>query len=233
MSRAQVKNNVGGLPFFISYLSLLYLALSNSFFLIGLINTDSLKSLLMFAAGLVIGALSAGSFILGRFSVFIHELEHSIVSNLVGNKSKDMEFDDDSGHFSYEYTHETAKYNALISLAPYYFPLFTLISVVLTLLWYLYTGESIVFILGIGLGIDLVTNLRDISPVQSDLTSITGGYYIALGFIACMNVSLISFLLAWVLAQVDGYNYLFSRQWSFMTQVVFYLRAWFESLPSQ
>jgi len=176
------------------------------------------------ASGLSIGMWFALIFFQGHLSVFFHELKHSIVSNLAGNRSKGMKIKRDTGLFSYEYTRQSAKYNALIALAPYFFPLFSIPALLVGLVFFIENHQHLVLVLAIGFGCDLFMNIRDISPVQTDITNITGGYYVGVLFIVAFNLVLLTYFMAWSFQEVFGLKVLFAYLWEMIVRLVWHYR---------
>lgn len=178
-----------------------------------------------FSVGVILGLWFASMFIKGHLSVSIHELKHYILSQLVGNKFKGMRVRKHSGHVVYHYTPQTEKYNALIALAPYWFPLFTLPALLIALSISLELTKMVLMIVGFGYGVDLLLNIRDISPIQTDLTNINGGYNVGLAFVIAMNATLCTMLIAWVSLGTLGLKMLFTGHWNFMVHIVSYYRG--------
>lgn len=201
-------NSVGGFAFFLSLACLLFLSVLNMIHLPALWDSTAASNLLQFGMGIVIGCGAAMTLVFGHASVFLHEVKHSILSNLVGNRAKGMRIRRSHGHFKYEYTQATAEYNAFISLAPYFFPLFTFPSILIAIAAAHGQHSVQVLICGVGAGLDYVLNIRDIGPHQTDFTSITGGYSVGLFYVFIMNVTIATFLLAWVMQGVFGLKYL-------------------------
>jgi hypothetical protein len=213
-------NPVGGFAFYTSLFFLCFLALLNTKTILGLISPlDGSRSgifLLLFVAGL----LGTRAIFPDRLCVFIHELKHSIVSNLAGNRAKKLKFEDQTGSFTYEYTKRTAAYNAFIALAPYWFPLFTLIGLPIAVFAAPQHSLIVVGIGGLLFGSDWYLNMRDFSPHQTDITGIRGGYAIGALYILAMNVTLSSIVVAWILRDVAGLLALVQNLWEFLLQVV-------------
>lgn len=163
--------------------------------------------------------MTASHFLIkGRISVFIHEFKHSLISNFAGNRAKGMKIGSNSGHFTYEFSKDTAHFNAFIALAPYWVPLFTVPAIGLGYAFWRQDHIILVFLAGLGFGADLLLNTRDISPVQTDLTNLRGGYQVGLIYALAMNVTITSLLLAWVvqgpaglLQIVQGAMYIFEK----------------------
>ncbi|NLF24785.1 MAG: hypothetical protein GX589_03905, partial [Deltaproteobacteria bacterium] len=213
------KKSVGGVAFFLSLFSLIVISLLNLVILPTLIDVAGLKHLGVFLSGSLIGAWAA-TFISKRSSVFIHELKHHIPSHFAKNKSKGWKIKDDSGEYRYSYSAASEKYNALIALSPYFFPLFTLVAILIAATTLRHSHIAMVLTVGIGYGADCLLNLKDISRAQSDITCITGGYRVGLTFIVAMHVALATILAAWILQGLLGLQYLFAEMWSMMVHIV-------------
>lgn len=194
----------GGLFFFFSLVSLLFLAVIHVLALPSLAKDGDFYRLYIFLGAGLLGGAIAQIAIRGRASVFLHEFKHSLVSHFAGNRAKEMKVRSDSGHFTYEFSKDTAHFNAFISLAPYFIPLCTVPAFGVGYL--LFSSEPVLMVafVGLGFGADLLLNFRDISPHQSDFTSITGGYTVGLTYVLAMNITLITLLLSWVLHGVSG-----------------------------
>jgi len=217
--------SVGGFPFFISLVSLLFLGTYFLTIIPSLLDSYAYNNWFRFIAGFILGCWAASIFIRGHISVFIHELKHSIISNLVGNKARGMKIRKRSGHFEYSYTQRTAGYNAFIALAPYWLPLFLVPACIIALTLWHHDHQLAVAVIGVGFGIDAMLNLRDISRVQTDITGITGGYSVGLLYIAAINLAIFSTLAAYVSQGTYGLKYLTYSLWQFMIHIVGYYRG--------
>ena len=198
----QIRKNsnkpTGGIPFFISLISVLILGILNLISLPSLQNEQSPRNWELFGVGVLVGLLVAKSFFVNHLSVACHELKHYLLARLAGNKFKNMNVKQRSGHMTYSYTKSSKKFNALIALAPYWFPLMTIFAIFLSIPAYFSFPDAVFAIVGIGVGADFLMNMRDISPIQTDLTKIRGGMKVALAFIVGMNLSLLTIIAAWV-----------------------------------
>lgn len=174
-------------------------------------------SLVVGIVGFITGFIVLSSLIRGSFAVFFHELKHSIFSNLAGNKAKEFNVQSETGHFKYAYTEESKGYNAFISLAPYWFPLFGILAAALGSVIPDVRGSLLhVFIVCSAYGIDLALAARDIGPHQTDIQLIRGGYGTGLAWILMINALVISLLLAWVVEGVGGLQKIFEGLWSYV-----------------
>jgi hypothetical protein len=195
---------VGGIPFFISLAVLL--PTGALFFVLALfqVRHTSVASACVFLGSCIVGALLAQVLIRGHVSVLLHEFKHALISNLVGNKNKRMKIEENSGHLEYAYSKRTAHYNAFIALAPYIVPVCTFVGALLSaaVAW----GNPTAALIGVGLGYgaDLILNARDISPIQTDISLIRGGYHFGLLYILAWNLLTTAIILAWAFQGAAG-----------------------------
>lgn len=215
---------VGGLSFFIALLSLITLALLGTMLLPALIDPESYGRAVLFLASAAAGAIIGKLLLSGRLAVFVHELKHSIFSNLVGNKAKSLVVHDESGHFQYQYSKATAHFNAFIALAPYWLPVFTVLAIPFSYLLFPKLLLPRVAFVGFWYGVDLFHSLRDVSPHQSDLTQIRGGFSIALLYVVAINVFVACLVSAWALKELVGLKLLGSGLWLLVKSVVTLIR---------
>lgn len=215
----------GGLAYFMSFAFLLLICGMNVYLLPLLWDTTARSNVMKFFAGVIVGGWFAGSFIRGKHSILVHELKHAIVSGLAGNRWKKLKIKRQSGYFQYSYTKKTRDYNAFIALAPYWLPFFTIPALLIGIpLWY-GNHTAIAVIAGIGYGADLIMNLRDISPRQTDLTLITGGYGLTLLYLFTINLAVVTLLLAWIMQELFGLKFLLYGMWQFVVHLVTYYRG--------
>lgn len=205
---------IGGFTFFCSLLAFFCLTISNLIALPSLLTSAlNITVAASFAAALFVGILFA-KFCLTRHSkVLIHELKHSILSGLVGNKWRGMKIKSRSGHFEYAYSERTARFNALIALAPYCLPLITFVAILIAVATSYQNPLRMALIIGFAYGCDLLLQWRDVSPHQSDLTVIAGGYSVAVAYVMFANLFVASCLAAWALAGVPGLLHLGQSFW--------------------
>ncbi len=167
-----------------------------------------------FVLGLILGAAFAAKFIYGWFSVFLHEMRHALLSNAVGNKWKDLVVQSKSGHFEYAYTKKTARFNAFVALAPYWLPVFTIVGGGVSLAAAYNLQNLLIVLIAFFYGIDLVLNFRDISPIQTDITQIKGGYGVGLFYIIFVNLFIFSLIAAWVSSGWVGLKFMVLELWN-------------------
>jgi len=216
-------SKVGGLSFFLSLIALIVLSSINIFVLVNIFSASAAKNLGYFLIGAIVGALIAHFFIKGRLSVLIHEAKHRVISNLVGNKEKALKVETHSGHFEYAYSKSTARYNAFISLAPYWLPVATFTALILSYATIRGNFLIVLVLVGIGFGIDAILNVRDISPQQTDISLIRGGYPVGLSYIIFINLVVLTSLLAWVYDGPQGLKSFGKEWWKVMREIINYL----------
>jgi len=216
---------VGGFAFYLSLAALLPTGVLTVLLAVVTWEHSSAIPTGIFVTSALVGAFLAHSCVSGHISVLIHEFKHSVVSNLVGNKRKGMKVNERSGHFEYSYTKRTAHYNAFISLAPYILPLFTFICSLLAFALVRHNHERAAIVVGIGYGCDLLLNARDISPIQTDISLIRGGYKVGLLYIGAWNLVILGLLLAWVFKGTAGFVMLLEQFSLFFVKVHLYLSA--------
>jgi hypothetical protein len=205
------QEKIGGLAFFLSFVVLGILSIVNTYNFFSLdIRWTEWR---FFFAGMLLGGMVAHKFITGWVSVFLHELRHALLSNLVGNKWKGLVIKGESGHFEYAYSKKTARFNAFVALAPYWLPMFLILGGAVSVAAAFKYPAVLLVLIGIFYAIDLVLNFRDISPIQSDITEIKGGYGVGLTYIFIVNLFIFTLVAAWVSAGFDGVKYLFIALW--------------------
>lgn len=198
------KVKIGGVAFFFSYVFSLPLALIGLSTAHQVISTADSFTLWLLLAGLLLGWWFGYTLLRGQISVLIHEYKHALLALLVGNKWKKLKLKGMSGSFQYSYTQDTAEYNAFISLAPYFLPVITFIGLLLyPILHHANTEGALLFLAAIH-GTELYLQLKDATPIQTDLTGIKGGYFVALGYIFAANACITSLLILWLVGGNDG-----------------------------
>ena len=188
---------VGGFSFFLSLTVLIPTGLLTFLMALSTWKLSCLPVTGAFFGGIFLGLVVTAVIVQGRLSVFLHEFKHSLISGLVGNKWKEMKIEENSGHFVYSYTKDTSHYNAFISLAPYCVPILTITMFVIAICLRV-DHRYQALIVGAGYGGDILLNWRDISPVQTDITMIRGGYTIGLLYIFAWNLAVLGVLAVWI-----------------------------------
>lgn len=204
------QEKVGGVGFFISCFALLPLSIILTIFAaIAVSKSEDPIRFVYFLPGLLLGFFIAYCFIRSTLSVLLHEIRHSILSTMAGNKWRKLNVTKTAGSFEYAYSEDTEHFNVFIALAPYWLPMFTVLALAISLGFFLDTPRLFLACVGVGIGIDLVLNLRDISPIQTDFSNIKGGFPLGLLYVSAMNLILIAVITIWVARETDGYREMF------------------------
>jgi hypothetical protein len=198
------QSPIGGFAFFLSLTLLLPTSLVLLALALSRLEQASLIPLCTLLGATGAGCLLAHVLVKRHISVLLHEFKHSLISNLVGNKRKRMKIDEQSGFFEYTYTKQTAHFNFLIALAPYIIPVFTFVATLFIFTLSPDVHWKAVALLGIGYGADVLMNVRDISPIQTDISLIRGGYWFGVTYIAAWNFTILALVLAWSASGVTG-----------------------------
>jgi hypothetical protein len=81
-------------------------------------------------------------------------------------------------------------------------------AVVIALIFLRDDREIAAIIVGVGYGIDILLNMRDISPIQTDISLIRGGYTMGLAYIAAWNLLIAGLVFAWAFHGIKGLSML-------------------------
>ena len=219
------EGKVGGLAYFCSLIVLCILGPINIFLNLYILELKAVYPWIVFTVCIALGVFIAHLFIQGHWSVFFHELKHSVLSGLAGNKARDWDIKEQSGHFEYSYTKDTAAYNAFISLAPYWIPLFSLPTIIASWIFLKDTHLALAAILGITYGMDCIMNIRDISPAQSDFTETRGGYPLALTYVIAMNITIFSYYASFISQGIQGPKMITFRLGEFFYNLILQYRG--------
>ncbi len=202
-SQSDSRSPIGGLAFFLSLVAVAFLAFSNCLALPPLLRAAPPSSLALGAIATLVGWILSRLIIRDYLHVFLHEQKHAIVANLAGNRARGMRVRRQAGHFEYAYSKATAHLNAFIALAPYFVPLALIPLAVLAAV--ITTNHQLrLALICLGYGFDLRLQLIDISPAQTDLSTIRGGYAVGVLYLACVQLLLFTTLVAWTAAGMPG-----------------------------
>ncbi len=208
------SESLGGLFFYFSISSLCIVNLVHICSLFSVFSVGGLRFLGIFLTAIFFGKYIANVFLTGYISVFLHEFKHSLFSGFVGNRPKKLKIGKNTGAFTYEYTRETAKYNAIIALAPYWTPLFTVPMLTMPYMLQIAPLHSVhTFLVGLAYGADLTMSIRDIGPHQTDFSRLTGGYFSGIIYVFLINSGTFFTLVAWIIADTKGLAGLAKTWW--------------------
>lgn len=127
-----------------------------------------------------------------KIRTIVHEMKHAVVVLLTGNKLNKIIANKDDGFVEYQMYEDRLHFAPIISLAPYFFPFFSLPILIASIL---VEGKSLVIaalILGMSLSADICMGIAEIHPEQSDFKSILGGFWLS-------KLYLVGFYLFWPL----------------------------------
>lgn len=199
------KVKFGGIGFFISLVSLAVILLINVVFILLDLENIDLYTLRGVIIASIFGYFITNLTIKGGLQVFFHEFKHSLPSGFVGNRARDIKLGRNSGEFSYAYSEETAKYNALIALAPYWLPLFSFTIIVIPYLFRLDIDFAIwQLVVAFAYGADCSSNWRDIGAYQTDFQVIRGGPKVAYIYVVLMNLVYFTFIFTYLNFNLEG-----------------------------
>ena len=199
MARSQQPDTstVGGLAFFLSLFACLALVGANVLALPAILSRSTSQAWLAAGVGTLGGILLSTLLVRDYLHVFLHEQRHAILANLAGNRARGMKVRRQAGHFEYAYSKATAHLNAFIALAPYFLPLALILMSVLAAVA-TSSHPLRVGLVTIGYGFDLRSHLIDISPAQTDLTTIRGGFWVGALYVFLVQLLIATTLLAWI-----------------------------------
>jgi hypothetical protein len=141
--------------------------------------------------------------------VISHELTHALWTKFFGGKVRDIFVSEKGGRVTIN------KSNFLINLAPYFFPLYTILFLILS---YVIKDSYLPFIdlmIGASLGFHLLLTFHSIHATQSDLKE--SGYVFSVMFIVFMNLA----LLCWVFSILDASAFALAEVFSEFTAQLF------------
>lgn len=212
------QEKVGGFAFFLSLPALLAINVCIYYALVPILLTIATPFLWWLVGGFAIGVSLSPLLSRGPIYVFLHETKHAVVASLAGNKWKRMKINGDEGSYEYSYTKKTAHLNAFISLAPYWFPLLTIPAALLALPGK--APEAMRLIVGITLGLDFVTGIKDLGPHQTDLSLVRGGPKIATLYVLFMIGIVLGIALTWATFGVAGFKEIAFRSFELFMNLV-------------
>lgn len=161
----------------------------------------------LFLSGFVSALTIVATMSLAHFRVLIHEVKHAIVIVLTGNSLKNLVVKKGTGHVEFEMYENKLHFAPIISLAPYFLPLFSLpMLLVCIALEGAYT-PVLALALGACLAADISFAYTDLHPHQSDLQKVPGGAFIALLYLASVHFLWTVLCLLWVLAGRSAFVY--------------------------
>lgn len=120
--------------------------------------------------------------------VFGHEITHALVNWIFGGKLKSLQVSEKGGSVSVD------KNNFIITLAPYFFPIYTLLVLLVYFIVDIKYVGYIIFLIGFTLAFHLALTFHSLKEKQSDFKEY--GFIFSLSFIFFMNMVILSILLS-------------------------------------
>jgi len=180
------------------------LAISGLLELIKLLSNFSINSKieLMFVLGFVFYLAAHFLFYKPIFiHVMTHELTHLLWAYLFGGRAKKLEVSHNGGKVL------ISKSNFLISLAPYFFPLYTFFFIIIYLIARVEFLPYIAFFIGASLSFHIALTLYSLKTNQSDFTE-DSNIFFSISFIFFMNVIIIAGILSLLSSKVNFLDFL-------------------------
>ena len=135
--------------------------------------------------------------------IFSHEITHALWSIIFGGKIDEIYISRNRGGFT-RYT----RGNFLVTLAPYFFPLYTLIFLALALIARENFRTAFVFLCGMSTSFHILLTIYSIKIGQPDLKK--EGLAFSLSFIALMNILILVTIFLGLSNPVEIKNFLYS-----------------------
>lgn len=217
-------SSLGGIVFYSSLFALLIFDLGFLIALPFLFSVEGFFPLSRFAIGIILGAWLSYFLFRPSAETLLHEMKHALVSTFLGNKWKGMTVEGESGEFAYQYYKETAAYNAFISLAPYWLPVFAALALGIGSIFLHQHHTWLCLVVGLAWGSDLYLAIKDIGPHQSDLQNIRGGYSIGWLYALVMNIAVASILTTWAMLNWKGFAQVGKFHIDWMLKIYEYFR---------
>lgn len=221
MTKKTVHRKCGGVFFFSSLIFTYVFSILFSPAALNVIATTSTWTRWRgFLGGMLLGLGLVKLLISGKTETLLHEIRHNVFSGFVGNKPKKIEVHDKGGSFEYEYTQETAKFNAFISLAPYFLPFFTLLTFPIWCCILNIPSAIRAGILGAAYAADIRLNLQDIHPGQTDFTDLNGGFFVGVLYVIGFHIAFSILIFTWVGGDYKGVFEMLSETFLYFFQLV-------------
>ena len=175
------EGSVWSIPFFLATIGNFVLSfLVYALLIVSHSRTELFReSQIAFFSGLVLTLPLVLTTKMRKFRTIIHEFKHAFVVILTGNKLKKIVANHDDGYVEYEMYKHTLHFAPIISLAPYFFPLFSAPALFCSL--FIESNSLVIscLILGICLASDICFGIGEVDPNQSDFRSMFGGYWLS------------------------------------------------------
>ncbi len=182
---------------------LLFLAVPLSWATVSLFNHISVKSPVEMAFFAGFAAYLFVHMLLYKpvfIHVMAHELTHALFAFAFGGKTKKLEVSDRGGRVMIN------KSNFIISLAPYFIPLYTLVFMLIFVISKEQYQPYIAFFVGAGLAFHIALTIFSMSTSQSDLYE-DSNILFSVVFVYVMNLVIIAFVLSVIIPEITMKSY--------------------------
>lgn len=161
----------------------------------------------LFASGFLSALVLVGTAKISRLRVLVHEIKHAVMVILTGNSLKGMQVKSTTGHVEFGMYENRMHFAPIISLAPYFLPLFSLPVLVACILIEASQLRILAMLLGASLATDMSMAYTDLHPHQSDLQKVTGGPFFGLLYLASAHFLWVTICMLWVVGGRSAYVY--------------------------
>ena len=151
--------------------------------------------------------------------VMAHELTHLLWAWIFGGKAKKLEVAAGGGKVLIN------KSNFIISLAPYFFPLYTFIFLVIYAIAKEKFLPAIAFLIGVSLSFHIALTLYSLTHSQSDLTE-DSNLFFSIVFIYFMNAIVIGLVLSMLSPSITFLEFfagIFTGSWDILKGIVLFI----------
>ncbi len=209
--RIDISKKLGSLAFFLAIPTELVVSGLSVYTLVKILQTKTTLSpeVLIITASSFIGTIGIiTSTRMPWLRTFIHELKHVAMIRLTGNEFTDFHVDrktGETGYVSFKIYEDKTHFGPFISLAPYFFPLFSLPTLIAAIVFEPYSPYLFAFLLGTTLALDLLMGLHDLHPQQTDIQQILGGRFPAYLFAGSFHLMWFLLCAIWAVGTREGY----------------------------
>lgn len=142
--------------------------------------------------------------------IMAHEFTHALWALIFGGKVKSLNISEDGGNITVDKT------NFLVILAPYFFPFYTFLVVLLYFIVDKKYVDFIIFFIGFTLSFHLSLTMFSLKERQKDLKEV--GLLFSLSFIYCINLLIITIIFSLISPQFYILNF-FNEIWKILHEI--------------
>jgi hypothetical protein len=146
-----------------------------------------------------------------------HELTHALASVLQGGNADDLRVSTKGGMVKVNVS------NFLVNLAPYFFPIYTFLLLVVYWIADPKYQLYLIFLLGVSLAFHWALTVYSLSQHQSDITEV--GWLFAIPFIVSLNLLIFTLVLQWILPESVSMKGYALQSWSALKGLALWSRS--------